>query len=678
MRKPLPMLGIIFIVLLSLLAGNTHFAQANGEIKRLAGDNRIDTAIEISKEGWPNGLSGERAVILARADVPADALASSSLSREKDAPILLTYPNRVDTQTINELQRLNARTVYVLGGEDAISSTVVSGIRQHGYTVERIEGSNRSETALEINKKAGLGSSQSALLVNGVTIADALSASSIAANNNIPIYLANADRLRTELPSSVRNVTILGGPQAISTSLENSLTQQGIQVNRIAGDNRFETNLKALEHYSFSNDTIVVRGTSVSNDREDYPDAVAAASLSHKRNAPVVLSHHSSARSEVQNYLNSRTGTLFALGGPHALPDSVLGSGGSSTPAPSPSPEPEPESEDAIAEATVTASSLNVRSTPSGTIIGSLPNGSQVSIYSYEGSWAEIRYNGQKAYVSSNFLNVQTTSPGDSGSEPSDGIVASAKVAASTLNVRRTPNGSSLGSLRNGSSVDIYSFDGDWAEIRYEGQKAFVHSFYLNIDGKNNLLRGHVIAVDPGHGGSDPGAVANGLQEKELVLDVGLRLEKLLKDAGATVVMTRNTDTFVSLSNRSKIANDRNAHSFISIHANAAGSAAHGTETYWNHRHEPAQSKELAEKVQSRMIYLLQTNDRGAKEDRSLSFINTGFAVLLNSEMPAVLAELGFVTNSAEANRMKTNQFREDAANALYQGILDFHRQPRN
>ncbi|PIB40732.1 hypothetical protein AOA59_27010, partial [Pseudomonas sp. 2822-15] len=86
-----------------------------------------------------------------------------------------------------------------------------------------------------------------------------------------------------------------------------------------------------------------------------------------------------------------------------------------------------------------------------------------------------------------------------------------------------------------------------------------------------------------GHGGSDPGASANGVVEKEIVLDVALRLEAKLKEAGANVIMTRRTDTYPSLTQRVNIANNAKANIFISIHTNAAGStSASGIETFYN------------------------------------------------------------------------------------------------
>ncbi|WP_209121753.1 N-acetylmuramoyl-L-alanine amidase [Alkalihalobacillus sp. BA299] len=584
-KWPIMFIAIIAIMLTNLFYVNEVVANEMNT-NRIAGDNRIETAINISKEGWPNGLtSNEKAVIIARSDVPADALASAGLSGAKDAPILLTSSASIDPKVISEIKRLNASKVYLLGGTTAIDKSVTDTLINEGLTVERIEGKNRFETAIKINDAAGLAESDTALLVNGLTIADALSASSISALQQIPIFLAGKDHLPSQLPSNVKNVTILGGTSAISSAVENQLKQNGIETTRIGGSNRFETNLLAINHFNLPKDkAIVVRGTSSHPSREDYPDAVASAGLAKKQNAAVVLTHPTSVRNEVKDFISNVTDTLFVLGGTQAVSQFVvMGITG----------------QEVITNGVVLPNSLTVRSKPSS-------------------------------------------------------------------------SSTSVGSLSKGATVEIHGFEGDWAKINYNNTWAYVHAFYLKIAGSNYLLLGHTIVVDPGHGGSypdgDPGAVANGLQEKDVVLDIGLRLEKKLKEAGANVVMTRRTDVFIELEERAKIANEANANSFVSVHANAVNiSSVHGSETFWNEKNSnSAESKELAEKIQERFAYIVKNKDRGVKE--------ANFSVTRNSEMPAVLVEVGFLTNETEAERMKTSQFREESAEAIYQGILDFYR----
>ncbi|WP_096203088.1 N-acetylmuramoyl-L-alanine amidase [Bacillus sp. FJAT-45350] len=247
--------------------------------------------------------------------------------------------------------------------------------------------------------------------------------------------------------------------------------------------------------------------------------------------------------------------------------------------------------------------------------------------------------------------------------------------APNGLNVRPTPstNNTPLGRISNGTVVEYTTTTNGWVEINYGGQIGYVSLQFLSLVGsgesevQKGSLEGVTIVIDPGHGGRDPGATAYGVSEKNVVLAVGLKLEKKLKDAGVNVIMTRKTDTFLELSERVAIARQHNADSFISIHANAAGSeAAHGTETYWNRTASDKESKELAEKIQKHLIATLKTRDRGVKEGN--------FHVIRETRMPSVLVELGFITNRSEAQRMSTNTFHEEAAEAIYKGIVEFYQ----
>jgi N-acetylmuramoyl-L-alanine amidase len=179
-------------------------------------------------------------------------------------------------------------------------------------------------------------------------------------------------------------------------------------------------------------------------------------------------------------------------------------------------------------------------------------------------------------------------------------------------------------------------------------------------------LAGLKIVVDAGHGGTDPGASGNSLIEKEIVLDVAKRVESKLQSAGATVIMTRDSDKYPTLSDRVKIANSQHADSFTSIHSNlASSSSASGTETYWNSQYFGAESKELATDIQNELYKKMNTIDRGVKE--------ADFYVIKNTLMPSVLVELAFISNQSDANKLGDPVYRDRAAQAIYQGIVNYY-----
>ncbi|WP_181291264.1 N-acetylmuramoyl-L-alanine amidase family protein [Shouchella clausii] len=192
---------------------------------------------------------------------------------------------------------------------------------------------------------------------------------------------------------------------------------------------------------------------------------------------------------------------------------------------------------------------------------------------------------------------------------------------------------------------------------------AVVSTSYFLASEAAASVSGKVIAIDAGHGGSDPGAVANGIYEKDLVLKVAAHTKDRLEEAGATVIMTRTGDVYVGLEARAELANARNADTFVSIHANAATPSAHGTETF--HFPSSSQGQALASALQTELVNTLNTRNRGVK--------SANFSVLRNTAMPAALVELGFITNAEEAERMKAASFPNEAATAIVRGLQQYH-----
>jgi N-acetylmuramoyl-L-alanine amidase len=220
-------------------------------------------------------------------------------------------------------------------------------------------------------------------------------------------------------------------------------------------------------------------------------------------------------------------------------------------------------------------------------------------------------------------------------------------------------------------------------------------------------LRVSRVVIDPGHGGHDPGAKTKGLTEADLVLDVALRLEKLLsKQDGFEVVLTRRLDTFVPLEERTAIANRQGADLFLSIHANAStNTSARGVETYFlnltanpeaervaarenaassrsmnqlpdivkaialNNKIE--ESRDFASMIQTALASQLQKTD---SQVRNLGVKQAPFMVLLGATMPSVLAEISFITNRQEAAMLKTDKYRQRIAEALYAGVLRYQQ----
>ncbi len=180
-------------------------------------------------------------------------------------------------------------------------------------------------------------------------------------------------------------------------------------------------------------------------------------------------------------------------------------------------------------------------------------------------------------------------------------------------------------------------------------------------------LYNKIVVIDAGHGGRDPGAVANGLQEKDVNLKMLLYLKNLLDaDTSVKVYYTRLTDTFPSLQDRCDIANEIGADFFISIHNNAFNASENGTETLYfpSNVQDKLTSPKLAQIFQKNIVAYTGMKDRGLKQRENLY-------LLKNTIMPAVLVEVGFLTNVNDVAKLKDETFLKTTASALYQSILE-------
>ncbi|MBE3577750.1 MAG: N-acetylmuramoyl-L-alanine amidase [Limnochordales bacterium] len=178
-------------------------------------------------------------------------------------------------------------------------------------------------------------------------------------------------------------------------------------------------------------------------------------------------------------------------------------------------------------------------------------------------------------------------------------------------------------------------------------------------------LTGVKITVDPGHGGSDPGAIGpTGLREADVNLRVGTVLRNCLVEyGGATVQMTRTSDVYVSLADRVNMANSWGAHRFISVHHNSSSDpTVNGTETY-AYTYGSSLSFDLRNKVHAQLLAWGGLPDRGAR--------TANFYVLRYTNMPAILTEASFISNPYEEARLRDAGYTWREGYYIYKGIAD-------
>jgi N-acetylmuramoyl-L-alanine amidase len=187
-----------------------------------------------------------------------------------------------------------------------------------------------------------------------------------------------------------------------------------------------------------------------------------------------------------------------------------------------------------------------------------------------------------------------------------------------------------------------------------------------SISVPSNRGRG-VVVIDPGHGGRDVGAVGNGIYEKNVVLPIALQLGRALQQLGYSVVYTRTNDVELDLEPRVQMADNVKGDVFVSIHANSLATRAaevSGIETY--HSRGSTLGQQLASAVHQQIIAATGAVDRGVR--------GSGFYVVRNTSMPAILVETGFVTNPQEAAKLNNPAYQENIAAAIARGVDQFMR----
>lgn len=360
--------------------------------------------------------------------------------------------------------------------------------------------------------------------------------------------------------------------------------------------------------------------------------------------------------------------------------------------------------------AVVNGSSVNVRSGP-GTgyeIITQVGSNERFPVLDKSGGWFKIMLNtGAAGWMAGWLVNIETAGlplpspvkppvPSPPSGNQSGGKVA--VVTGSVINVRSGPGTSNgvIGQLFQGDNLYVLEQSGDWYRIiTNSAGSGWVAGWLVSVraapsetphppveqNGNNEASRGggrntdgffkgKVVAVDAGHGGPDSGAIGSrGTMEKEVALAVAQRIAKLLEARGAKVIMTRPGDQDVGLYERTDKENYAKADIFVSVHINSnTNPSIGGTTSYiYNGKENTSQialipeSARLARYVQAELLKTLGLRDLGVRD--------ANFVVLRTSNMPAILIETAFISNAAEEKIMRTDDFRNKAAEAIVRGI---------
>lgn len=292
-------------------------------INRLYGETRIETAVAVSQELFPEDNSAD-ALVLARADLFPDALAGAPLAKYKNAPLLLTPSHELDNSVKEEIQRVLTKggMIYLLGGEAAISSSLEDNLKED-YPVVRLGGRDRYETAVKIAEVLE-DKSDKVFLSTGENFPDALAVSSVAAKKGAPILLTHPDILPEKTSGylkanqeRLKEIIVTGGKEAV----EERVYLEAGATKRLWGEDRFHT-AKAIsqEYFSQANTLLLARG-------DDFPDALSGGVLAADREAPVLLTLTDNVPPGTQKVIENidhQLEKIFVIGGQRAISERVI------------------------------------------------------------------------------------------------------------------------------------------------------------------------------------------------------------------------------------------------------------------------------------------------------------------------------------------------------------------
>lgn len=325
----------------------------------------------------------------------------------------------------------------------------------------------------------------------------------------------------------------------------------------------------------------------------------------------------------------------------------------------------------------VTVYSLNVRDKASlnGRVTDSVKHGEVYEILEEKNNWYKLSLKDGKTGWAAGWYIEKTV--GSSPEEPT-GNSKSGYVQilynGTNLRSKASTNSSIVARASAGESFAIQEQTGEWYKITLKsGQSAYVAGWIVSVSGtgsgsapvnKAGGLKGKTIVIDPGHGGRDSGTVGyRDTLEKELTLSTSQILYELLRNAGANVILTRNDDTYSSLNTRVALAHYHNSDAFISVHYDSIyDSSIKGYTAYYYHSYQ----KDLSQSILDNLGKTLSSRNRGVKKGN--------YYVLRENKQPAVLLELGYLSNPSEEALVTTHSFQDMAARSIYNGLTEYFR----
>ncbi|ERL66743.1 N-acetylmuramoyl-L-alanine amidase [Schleiferilactobacillus shenzhenensis] len=330
----------------------------------------------------------------------------------------------------------------------------------------------------------------------------------------------------------------------------------------------------------------------------------------------------------------------------------------------------------------VTVNEANIRQSAdtSAPVVGTAKSGQKVTILYQANGWSQVLVNNSAGWMRNDTLKMtdevaSTVQTNGGGATQVSQTAIKTVTTQQTAYLRSGPSDSSsvVTSLAANTTLTYRETTGQWYQVETKnGQKGYVASWLVSLSANDTAaktvptkLSEATIMLDPGHGGSDSGAIANDGTgfEKKYTLETAKIVANSLRAAGAKVILTRTTDTFVDLAPRAAMSNKDGVDAYISIHFDSAPTAnqASGFTTYY---YNSGKDLRLAKSLSSALGSTLPLTNKG------VAYGN--FEVLRDNAEPSVLLELGYINNDTDYKEIRSTDYQQQAANAITQGLLKY------
>ena len=295
--------------------------KTNENVQRISGENRVQTAIEVSKKMF---MEGTNKVVLANQDNYSDVLTAAPFAKANNASLLYISSNSISKEVMSEISRLKAKEITIIGGEKSVHEGLKKELEKRNFKVDRLSGADRYKTSAKIAAKL-IGDKTTTLeIASGENYADALSLNNAAEKDKAPILLVRVNAIDKSVEDVIKSskaslINIAGGEKSVSENTKANIKKiSNATVNRMGGANRYETSI-ILAKYSGAKEVVVVASG------ENFADALVAAPFSAKQNGAILLTNKEKLGQKAEQFIkDTKFNKSYVIGGEKSVSKDVI------------------------------------------------------------------------------------------------------------------------------------------------------------------------------------------------------------------------------------------------------------------------------------------------------------------------------------------------------------------